>query len=49
MAAVRHIGFVSIGPHINSVWWFSSLTVQNLVGFEAVVSIIWKLPCLKRL
>ena len=42
MAAVSHLGFVVlvIGPPTKGVWW--SLSVQNLVGIDAVVSIICK-------
>jgi len=40
MAAVRHFGFVMrvLGPPTKRILW--SLSVQNLVGIDAVVSII---------
>jgi len=41
MPAVRHLGFVVrvLGPHTKRIWWSLS-PCKNLVGTDAVVSII---------
>jgi len=40
MAAVRHLGYVMrvFGPLMKGIWW--SLSLQNVVEIDAVVSIL---------